>query len=186
MSPLMLNSPTINELIQLCLDNDRLAQRKLFEAYAPKMIVVCRRYARHQAEAEDIMQEAFIKIFKNLDKYKREGSFEGWVRKIMVNTSLKYISRKHFTHEKIMLESLPENALDPSVFSKINEEQILDLIQELPDGYRHVFNLFAIEGYSHKEISKMLNIQESTSRSQLVKARRILQNKIERIQRIAI
>ena len=85
-----------------------------------------------------------------------------------------------------MLEKLPEGHFDPSVLSKINEDQILDLISELPDGYRHVFNLFAIEGYSHKEISKMLNIQESTSRSQLVKARRILQNKLEKIQRIAI
>ena len=186
MSPLMLNSSSIHELIKGCLDNNRSSQRQLFEIYAPKMIIVCKRYARYDLEAEDIMQESFIKVFKNLDKFQFEGSFEGWIRKIMVNTALKYISRKHITHEKIMVEFMPEEPVDPTVFSKLNADEILNLVTQLPDGYRLVFNLYAIEGYSHKEIGVMLNIEESTSRSQLVKARRMLQEKIIELQKIAI
>lgn len=182
----MLNSSTINELIQGCLNNDRISQRQLFEVYAPKMLIVCKRYARYDLEAEDILQESFIKVFKHLHKFQFEGSFEGWVRRIMVNTALKYISRKHFTHEKIMLDYMPEESIDPDVFSKLSEDEILELVTQLPDGYRLVFNLYAIEGYSHREVGEMLNIEESTSRSQLVKARRMLQDKIKELQKIAI
>ncbi|HPK09473.1 MAG TPA: sigma-70 family RNA polymerase sigma factor [Saprospiraceae bacterium] len=182
----MVNSSSVYELIQECLANNRTAQRQLFEIYAPKMIIVCRRYVRLDTEAEDVMQEAFVKIFRNLKSFNFEGSFEGWVRKIMINTSLKYISKKHFQNESTTLSEVNEESVEPEILYKLNEEDIMDLIRSLPDGYRHVFNMYIIEGYSHKEIASMLGIEESTSRSQLVKARRILQDKIINLQKIAI
>lgn len=171
---------TEKNLIQNCLKGEATSQRALFEMYAGKMMAVCRRYGRHQSEAEDIMQEGFIKVFLNLDKFTSSGSFEGWVRRIMINTALKYISKKSFQNESLGIESyqLEGRKEDPEVFSKLGVDEMMHLVNSLPDGYRYVFNLYAIEGYSHREISTMLDIEESTSRSQLVKARRILQQKI--------
>ena len=174
------------ELIQACLSGDRKCQRDLFEAYAPKMMSVCRRYARHHLEAQDMMQEGFIKMFKNLDKFKFEGSFEGWLRRIMVNTALKKVAKKSFTHEYIGIDETYQGSIDASIFSDMMAEDLLKMVEELPEGYRIVFNMYAIEGYSHKEIGETLNIGESTSRSQLVKARRMLQNKVLESQKIAV
>jgi len=183
MSPLKPNSLTEKDLIQKCLQGDRASQRGLFDMYAGKMMTVCRRYGRHTAEAEDIMQEGFIKVFLHLDKFKADGSFEGWVRRIMINTALKLIAKKSFQNESLGIESyqLIESKQDPRIFDKLSVDDMMSLVQELPDGYRYVFNLYAIEGYSHKEIGNLLNIEESTSRSQLVKARRILQKKINEL-----
>lgn len=188
MSPLKPNSLTERDLIERSLKGDRVSQRDLFDMYSAKMLAVCQRYARHSAEAEDMFQEGFIKVFKNLSKYKGEGSFEGWIRRIMVNTSLKNISKKSFKNETIGLEDHQqnENKIAPEVFSKLSMDDLLALINDLPTGYKLVFNMYAIEGYSHKEISELLNIEVSTSRSQLVKARRMLQRKIEDLQRIAV
>jgi len=171
---------TEKTLIQNCLNGEATSQRALFEMYAGKMMTVCRRYGRHQGEAEDIMQEGFIKVFLNLEKFNASGSFEGWVRRIMVNTALKFVSKKSFTNESLGIESyqLNDRNQDPQVFSKLSVDDMMHLVSMLPDGYRFVFNLYAIEGYSHREISELLGIEESTSRSQLVKARRILQQKI--------
>jgi len=180
MSPLKPHSLTEKTLIQNCLNGEATSQRALFEMYAGKMMTVCRRYGRHQGEAEDIMQEGFIKVFLNLEKFNASGSFEGWVRRIMVNTALKFVSKKSFTNESLGIESyqLNDRNQDPQVFSKLSVDDMMHLVSMLPDGYRFVFNLYAIEGYSHREISELLGIEESTSRSQLVKARRILQQKI--------
>ena len=178
MSPLMVNSSSVYELIQECLANNRTAQRQLFEIYAPKMIIVCRRYVRLDTEAEDVMQEAFVKIFRNLKSFNFEGSFEGWVRKIMINTSLKYISKKHFQNESTTLSEVNEESVEPEILYKLNEEDIMDLIRSLPDGYRHVFNMYIIEGYSHKEIASMVDIEESTSRSYLTRAKDFLKSKL--------
>lgn len=188
MSPLIPNSLTERDLIRLCLKGDRASQKGLFDMYSAKMLAVCRRYARTNAEAEDMFQEGFIKVFKNLDKFKNEGSFEGWIRRIMVNTSLKTVAKKSFQNENIGIEEFQqkENKIAPEVFSKLSVDDLLKLVQELPEGYKIVFNLYAIEGYPHKEIAKMLNIEISTSRSQLVKARRMLQRKIENLHKIAV
>jgi len=142
------------------------------------MLTVCRRYARHQAEAEDMLQDAFIKIFANLDQFKFQGSLEGWIRRIVVNNALKNIKKSSFKNEQIGVETLPENSTEPIVYAQLNEEVLLNFIKELPDGYRFVFNLYVIEGFSHQEIAEKLGIEASTSRSQLVKARKLLQNKI--------
>lgn len=165
---------------------DRKCQQEVFRRYASKMMGVCLRYARHQMEAEDLLQDAFIKVYNNISKFEYKGSFEGWIRRIVVNTALKNYSKKSFTYEQIGVEEQPENSAPPEVYAHLHEEELLKLVAALPDGYRVVFNLYAIEGYSHKEISEMLGCQESTSRSQLVKARKLLQAQILKLQKIAV
>ena len=162
MSPLIINSHTEKELIQFCIKGDRKSQKQLFEVYGPKMMSVCLRYAKNKNEAEDIFQEGFIRVFRHIENFSFEGSFEGWIRRIMINTALKYNSKKSLGWNL--------NTLD-------------DIIQH---GYRMVFNLFVIEGYSHKEIGDMMNIEESTSRSQLVKARKMLQYNLRGILKMVI
>ncbi len=185
-SPLIPNSLNEKDLISGCLKGDRNCQKDLFELLAPKMMTVCRRYARHHLEAQDMMQEGFIKMFNHLEKFSHEGSFEGWVRRIMINTALKKVSRKSFKNEEIGIADHYDNSVDETVFAKMSADELLLMVEELPEGYRIVFNMYVIEGYSHKEIGETLNIGESTSRSQLVKARRILQNKILESQKIAV
>lgn len=169
---------TEKELIQQCILEDRSSQEELFRRYAGKMLVVCMRYMRHHAEAEDVLQDAFVKVYANLGKYQHKGSFEGWIRRIVVNTALKKHVKKSYKNELYGVEYVPEASQDPKVIGSLNAEYLLALVQELPIGYRTVFNLYAIEGYSHKEIAAQLDIGESTSRSQLAKARAILQKKV--------
>lgn len=177
---------TERELVEGCMREDRKCQQEVFRLYASKMMGVCLRYARHQMEAEDLLQDAFIKVFNNISKFEFKGSFEGWIRRIAVNTALKNYSKKSFSYEQIGVEEQPESAIPPEVYAHLHEEELLKLVAALPDGYRVVFNLYAIEGYSHKEISEMLGCQESTSRSQLVKARKMLQSQILALQKIAV
>ncbi len=176
---------TEQDLIIGCIREDRVCQRELFRLYAGKMLTVCTRYARHHQEAEDILQDAFIKVFDNISKFQAKGSFEGWIRKIVINTALKNYKKSSFQKELIGVEDYPENSIDPSVIPHMQAEELLKIIEGLPEGYRIVFNLYAIEGFSHKEIAEMLNIKESTSRSQLVKARKMLQERILKLQKIA-
>lgn len=177
---------TEEELIQGCLREDPQCQQEIFRRYAGKMLVVCMRYARHHLEAEDILQDAFIKVYNRLGQFQGKGSFEGWIRRIVVNTALKNYDRKSFTHEKMGLEDREDVGADPHVIGQLHAEELMKLIHQLPDGYRVVFNLYAIEGYSHAEIADMLGIQESTSRSQLVKARKLLQAQVLELQKIAV
>ncbi len=177
---------TEKELIEGCIRENRKCQRELFRRYAGKMLAVSRRYARHHMEAEDIVQDAFIKVFDNIAKFESKGSFEGWIRRIVVNTALKKHGKKSFTNEKIGIEDQKEGLLDPTAYADLEAQEILNLVAELPDGYRIVFNLYAIEGYSHREIAELLGIKESTSRSQLVKARKLLQQSILSLQKIAV
>jgi RNA polymerase sigma factor (sigma-70 family) len=177
---------TENDIILGCINEDRQCQRELFNRYAGKMMTVCLRYARHRMEAEDILQDAFIKVFDNVKRFESKGSFEGWIRRIVVNTALKNASRHGFQKEIMGTDNVVETSEDPTILSKLSEEEILGLIQQLPDGYRMVFNLYCIEGFSHKEIGETLGIEESTSRSQLVKARNMLQTKVKDAQKIHI
>ena len=179
-------SVTEKQLIKGCIREDRYCQQQLFKQYAGKMFSVCLRYTRHEMEAEDVLQDAFIKVFDNIGKFEFKGSFEGWIRRIVVNTALKNYSKKSFKQEQIGLENHPELPMEPDIYKHLEEEALLGIIAKLPEGYRLVFNLYAIEGYSHKEIADMLGIQESTSRSQLVKARKMLQSMIIDLQKIAV
>jgi RNA polymerase sigma-70 factor (ECF subfamily) len=186
MSPLFLNGMTEKDLIKACLKGDRQAQVVIYNCYSAKMLALCMRYARHRLEAEDIFHDAFIKVFTHLEEFSFQGSLEGWIRRIMVNTAIKYNLKKSFSSEQIGVENVPEETTFPDVFSMLSEEELIKMISTLPDGYRIVFNMYAIEGYTHKEIAEMLGIEESTSRSQLVKARRMLQDKVLKMQKVAV
>lgn len=176
----------LDKIIQGSLRGDRISQKQLFDRYAGKMLAVCMRYARHSMEAEDLLQDGFIKVFTNLEQYKSEGPFEQWIRRIMINNAIKNCHRKSFQNEFSAGDEIPETIEDPEVIESMAERELIAMINELPDGYRMVFNLYAIEGYSHKEISETLNIEESTSRSQLVKARKVLQDKLLKHQKEVI
>lgn len=173
------------EIIKGCIQNDRQCQRALFDRYSGLMLSVCRRYTRHEMEAEDILQDALIKVFKNIGKFKFEGSFEGWVRRIVVNTALKNYKKSSVQKEQIGLESYQEGSMEPKAIANLGEEELMNLIAQMPDGYKIVFNLYVVEGYSHREIAERLEIKESTSRSQLVKARRLLQEMLIERNRIS-
>jgi RNA polymerase sigma factor (sigma-70 family) len=174
------------ELIKGCIKRDSACQRLLFEQFAGKMMTVCLRYAHDSMEAEDMMQEAFIRVFSYIDQFKFEGSFEGWVRRIVVNSALKHLQKKRLSFAEIKEDNSLSPRIDPYAYSNLGEDDLMKLINQLPDGYKTIFNLNIIEGYSHEEIAKMLDIQPSTSRSQLVKARKMLQNQILNLQKIAV
>jgi RNA polymerase sigma-70 factor (ECF subfamily) len=174
---------TEKQLIQGCLAGDALCQRQLFNQYSARLMTVCIRYTNDQMEAEDLLMESFVKIYRYLYQYKFEGSFEGWMRRIVVNGALKKLQRKKIQFEEVVPEKIMETAA-PSAYMHLNEKEILELVMQLPEGYRIVFNLFVIEGYSHEEIADMLQIQPGTSRSQLVKARKMLQQQINAQQKI--
>jgi len=173
------NSKSLNQLVTACIKQDRKAQRSLYERFAPVMHTVCLRYVRDAAEAEDILLKGFMKVFQNLKKFRADGSLEGWIRRIIVNEALMYIRRnKHMYLEVDVTEASEAHDLHPD---HLAEEDLLQLIYELPVGYRTVFNLYAIEGYSHQEISEMLDVSEGTSKSQLSRARQILKQKIQQL-----
>ncbi len=176
------------ELIKGCLRENTSCQKEVFNRFASRMLGVCHRYARNSADAEDILQDAFIKVFNKLGQFKFEGSFEGWIRRIVVNTALKKYSlvryEKEFTGFDV--QENQEVQSDPAAYSNLTEKDLLVLINSLPDGYRLIFNLYVIEGYQHEEIASMLGIQPGTSRSQLVKARTMLQKQILQLQKVAV
>lgn len=186
MSPLLVNGKTEKELIKACLSGDRLAQRDIFYMYSGKMMAVCLRYSKHRYEAEDILQDSFVKVFSHLSEFENGGSFEGWIRRIIINTAIKNNLKKTAIAEQVDIDLVKEEFAVPEVFSALSEEELIKLISSLPDGYRMVFNLYAVEGFSHKEIGEILHIEESTSRSQLTKARRMLQNKVNELYKVAI
>lgn len=166
-----------DHIIKGCINKQRDCQKKLYDVLAGKMMFVCFRYCKNRDDAEDILQEGFIKVFKHIDTFKFEGSFEGWVRRIIVNTAIDFITQqkqKHLFDDIENVSNHPESESD--AVSQMNEKDLLKLLCLLPDGYRTVFNLFAIEGYSHKEIAVMLKISEGTSKSQLSKAKAQLKN----------
>lgn len=162
-------------LIEGCIKKLHEAQRMLFEKYAGKMMSLCLRYANDQQEAQDILQIGFLKVFDYIHQYKGEGNFEGWMRRVFVSIATRELRKKKmdFTSIEAINQNMP--AEDPAIVSKLSEDEIHQLIRSLPIGYRTVFNLNVIEGYSHEEIAALLNIQPSTSRTQLLKARKMLQ-----------
>jgi len=168
------------EIISGCIKEKSQSQEKLFNRFSNKMFGVCRYYAKDYTEAEDILHEGFMKVFKNIKKFKGTGSFEGWMRKVFVNTALERFRKKSFMYP---VEDIYEYANDinaDEITSNIAANDIIQLIRELTPKYRMVFNLYAIEGYTHKEIAKKMGISEGTSKSNLSRARGILQNKVKK------
>jgi RNA polymerase sigma-70 factor (ECF subfamily) len=172
--------PDIKNIINGCLKGNRRDQELLYRRHAPKLYAVCLQYSGNDEEARDILQEGFIKIFENLVHYKFEGSFEGWMRRIIVNTALEKFRSRHNLFRIDDIEQIPEQEAEPDNedYAGLGAVDLMEIIMELPPKYRMVFNLFAIEGYSHKEISKMINISEGTSKSNLSRARLILQRRV--------
>ena len=169
-------------MVKACQKGDPKAQRRVYEKYAPKMLGICFRYVHDDFEAEEIMIEGFVRVFDKIESFKLEGSFEGWIRRIMVNESLMYLrSNKKYqfeiSYDQILYEPEPEQFR-----TDLETQDLLKLIEKLPIGYRTVFNLYAIEGYSHAEIAKQLGITESTSKSQLSRARVVLQNELMKVE----
>lgn len=171
------------DIIKRCINGDSSAQETLYRHFAPIMLGVCFRYTRSQQEAEDILQDGFIRVLKFIGSYKAEGSLEGWIRKIMVNTALNHYrsNMKHRFYETIEDYQIGTSTA-PDVYGTLNVEDLMKMLQTLPLGYRLVFNLYEIEGYSHKEIAKMLKVSISTSKSQLMKARAILRSKLSSLE----
>jgi RNA polymerase sigma-70 factor (ECF subfamily) len=155
-------------------------QEELYRRFSPRMYGVCLRYAGNAEEAEDILQEGFIKIYKKLNSYRGEGSFEGWIRRIFVNTAIEHFRKKTYQQPITEKHETTVEAQYLSVLDELAEKDILKLIQELSPGYRTVFNLYVVEGYTHKEIGDMLNISEGTSKSQLSRAKLVLQDLVKK------
>ena len=172
---------TLNEqnIIALCKNGNRFAQKVLFESLSPKMFSVCLRYMGDRESAEDVLQEGFMTLFSKLDSFSGDGSFEGWARKIFVNTALMTLRRNDVMKQTEDIETAWGLSSESSPVQNVSYQELLKIISELPAGFRTVFNMYVIEGYSHKEIGEALGITEATSRSQLQRARVILQGKIK-------
>lgn len=170
------------QLIEGCTKGERLAQKKLYETYSRKMMAVCLRYISDRETARDILQEGFVKVFTGMDSYSGVGSFEGWMRKVFVNCALEHLRKNDVLREAADLDNTAELVNpDSSVISRLSADELMNLVQGLPHGFRTVFNLYAIEGFSHKEIGEMLDITESTSRSQFTRAKQLLQRQINEL-----
>ena len=173
--------------LERCIGNEARAQENLYRHYAPKMLALCKRYARSNEEAEDILQEGFIKVFTKLDDFRNEGSLEGWIRRIMINTALNFHKRKSPSYQDLNPELFELSRVEESTSVEIlSAEELETVIAQIPSPYKTVFHLNAILGYTHKEIGEMLNISTNTSKSRLNRARHIIQKRYFNIYSTAI
>lgn len=173
------NQDILNNIIKQCIKEDRKAQKELYKLYYSKMMNVCYRYAKNSDDAQDLLQDGFVKVFSHLKSYDFKGSFEGWIRKIMVNTAIDFYRKNkgiYFVEDdnNFILETVRIESAD-SIYSNFGVDEIMHSIQQLSPVYKTVFNMYVIDGYSHKEISEQLNISEGTSKSNLSKAKQNLQ-----------
>lgn len=170
-------------LLSECVNGNPKAQRALFDKFAPKMLAVCVRYMNNKEAAEDVLQDGFVKVFNKLKDFKQEGSLEGWIRKIMVNTAYDQLRKQKNQLGDVSTDDVSFKINDhaPLATDHLMAEDLMKLVQALPDGYRIVFNMFAIEGYSHAEIAETLGVSENTSKSQYSRARAYLRDKLEKL-----
>ncbi len=175
------------QILEGCKKGDRAAQEQLYRHFAPTMLGICMRYSKDKDEAEDIMQDGFIKVFTNIDRFREEGSFEGWIKRIMVNTALNHYHKAQKTNSHRNIEDIREVDIvsddEPMPKTRFSQKEMLDAIRELPEGYSNIFNLYVFEKYKHKEIAEMLNISVNTSKSQLAKARIYLKKVLNRMEK---
>lgn len=177
---------TEHDIIRGCKQGTSLYQRALVERYSPMLFTVARRYGRDRHAAEDILQDALLKVFRAIPKYEQTGSFEAWMRRIVVTTALQSLDKSWHKREAGDLDYAEEPVVPPDIDARLGAEELLQLIAKLPEGFRQIFNLHIIEQYPHTEIAVMLGITESTSRSQLTRARRLLQSMIAEWEKIKI
>ena len=170
---------TDEELLAGCLAADRKSQELLYRRYAGKMFAVCLRYEPDKDAASDILQDAFVKIFKALGNFKSQGSLEGWIRRIVVRTALDSLRKQSRMYVVADYDAFPLEETSPNAVQRLGEQELLGMVQSLAPGYRTVFSLYAIEGFPHKEIADMLGISEGTSKSQFARARAALQQMVE-------
>jgi len=175
------------KILEGCINDERGAQEHLYRHYAPTMLGICLRYTKSYDEASDVMQEGFIKVFANIKRFRQEGSFEGWIKRIMVNTALNHYHKAQKMNNHRNIDDVRETEIIeedlPTPKTRFSQKQMLDAIQELPEGYRTVFNLYVFEKYKHKQIAEILDISVNTSKSQLSKARVYLQKVLARMER---
>lgn len=179
----MLEKPAIKvfndeEVIAGCLKKQKEKEDELYNHFAPIMYAICYRYAGNKDDAKDIFQDGFIKVYSQLSNYKMKGSFEGWVKRIMINTALDFCKSKKLVQTNYTEVEIREEEIQDEANFDVPKEKLFEMISNLPHGYRLVFNLYALENYSHKEIAELLRIDEGTSKSQLFKARKILKQKV--------
>lgn len=175
-----------DKIIQGCIKGDRFAQSRLYGIFGAKMLGVCLRYSKNKEEAEEILQEGFMKVFKFLHQFNHQGSFEGWIRKIMVNCALQKFRSKSSLHAVIDIDTTEQEIpATENVIAQLGTKELLKLVQQLPPGYRLVFNLYVFEGMKHREIAEMLGISEGTSKSNLSDARVILQKAVNQSLQVA-
>jgi RNA polymerase sigma-70 factor (ECF subfamily) len=168
---------SLNKLIKQCANNDRKAQKEIYQLFSGKLFSICLKYSKNKQEAQDNFQDGFVTIFEKIDQFNFKGSFEGWMKRVMINTVLLKYRKKPVLN--IVAEDIPDEVIVDIDEDEVSLDFLLNLIQTLPDRYRMVFNLYVLDGYSHKEISEMLLIAEGTSKSNLARARAILKKKIE-------
>jgi RNA polymerase sigma factor (sigma-70 family) len=166
--------PDESTLVEACKQGKPAAQKTIYDKYSHKMLGLCCRYIADVMQAEDVMITGFVKVFEKVESFKNEGSFEGWIRKIMVNEALGYLRKHKNIYLTVGIDDLYQEPTYVPESTTLETEDLLKLVQRLPEGYRTVFNLYAIEGYNHKEIGEMLGISENTSKSQLSRARNLL------------
>jgi len=160
-----------------CISGEKADQERLYNTYAPTMFAICLRYAHDYPGAEDILQEGFIKVFNKLNHFRGAGSFEGWMKRIFINTSIEYY-RKACQHRSVKLDTAYQISIEADALENLMKDDLIELIQSLPKGYRNVFNLYVVDGYNHSEIANLLGISEGTSKSQLARARQALKKRI--------
>jgi RNA polymerase sigma-70 factor (ECF subfamily) len=174
---------TDDHIVEGCLAGKRKAYDQLYRKYAASMLGLCLRYCGNLQDAEDVLQEGFIKVFRNISNFRRAGSFEGWIKRIMVNSAIDHYQKelKHSFHAEIDQDmGLPEESTEESLLNEyqFTQEQLLKMVQELPQGYRMVFNMYVMEGFNHRDIADTLQISENTSKTQLMKSRRMLKSRL--------
>jgi len=176
------NKSQVNEpeLIEGCIQGNRKMQEHLYRKFSPVLFPICLRYSNNHYQAEDMLQESFVKIFFNLHKFRKEGSFEGWMKRIVVNTAIEHFKKNQVIDTMVDVNAQHNKLVQRDDFHKLVFDDLMTMVQSLSPGYRTVFNLYVIEGYEHKEIAAMLGISEGTSKSQLARARYILQNMIRK------
>jgi len=169
------------ELVSRCCKGERAAQKELYERFAARMLAVCMRYTKTQADAEDILQEAFIKVFNHMDKFRHESSLGFWIKRIVINTALNYHRKQVYLYPHVDVDERHDLGNEDVAIENYHFKDLLNLLQGLPKGCQVVFNLYAIEGYKHKEIAKMLDISEGTSKSQYARAKLLLKDMISEL-----
>lgn len=175
---------TEEELLQDCRDGNRSAQYELYQRYSKAMYAICLRYTKSTAEAEDVLQEAFVKVFTKIESFKRESTLGYWIKRIVINTALNHQRSKLYLHPMVDVELMNDKTEAATALSDYSYQELLEMIKGLPDGCQVIFNLYAIEGYKHQEIAEMLSISEGTSKSQYARAKQLLQKKLESNQRV--